>query len=304
VILGNYRIGLIGAGAVGLYYASFFCESECSLTLITRDKSNYTDEPFYINSYLGDRSFCADKIIDYSDECEPFDLIIVATKVLPNIDFSKLISRFVNSKTVIFLIQNGIGIESVFNTFNQPIIRGLAFICAERVSYNLVQHFDFGQLSWGITNGDINQSNTKQFKRKIDATLMDQSLDTDISFSIWKKLLWNIPFNCLSIYYGGVDTSFLLKDTNALHYINNLMDEVITVAQSCGINLTNLIKSNHLKSTKRMKPYFTSMCLDFKAGRPIELDAILGNFIKIADKCNLDIPYSHNLYKNLLKMIS
>ncbi|MEC8677546.1 MAG: ketopantoate reductase family protein [Candidatus Margulisiibacteriota bacterium] len=297
----SYRVGLIGAGAVGLYYASFFKEIGASLTIFTRNKEAYNESDFNIESYLGNRSFNVDDIASYGDLVEPFDLIIVATKVLPSIDIPDLIQPYIKRDTIFLVIQNGVDIETPLMGLSHPVVRGLAFICVERQSFQNISHYDFGKLSWGMIKGDLNEPSVNKFNHMIDKTLMDQSFDDNIQFSIWKKLLWNIPFNCLSVYYGGVDTNYLLTNPIARNHLNQLMDEVITVSQKHGIHLTNKHKSDHIGSTEKMKPYFTSMCLDYKASRPIELDAILGNFIKIAKKLDCEVPYSRNLYANLVK---
>ena len=184
---------------------------------------------------------------------------------------------------------------------NHSVIRGLAFICVERKTVQKINHYDYGKLSWGMIKGSLNDSPVIKFNQMINKTLMAQFYDNNIEFSIWKKLLWNIPFNCLSVFYGGVDTNYLLTNEVAFKHVNQLMDEVIRVSQKHGVQLSNEHKLAHILNTKKMKPYLTSMCLDFKASRPIELDAILGNFIKIANKLGCETPYSHNLYANLVK---
>ncbi len=45
-----------------------------------------------------------------------------------------------------------------------------------------------------------------------------------------------------------------------------------------------------LQMTEMMKPYKTSILLDFEAGRVLELEAILGNTIRIGEKKGLEVP--------------
>ena len=142
----SYRVGLIGAGAVGLYYSSFFKEINSSLTILTRDKGIYDGTLFKIESFLEDCSFNVDQIESYDDFVEPFDLVIVATKVLPSVSLSNLIKPYLKEATLIFQIQNGIGIEDELCKFENPVIRGLAFICADRSSPHVVNHYDYGKL--------------------------------------------------------------------------------------------------------------------------------------------------------------
>ena len=45
-----------------------------------------------------------------------------------------------------------------------------------------------------------------------------------------------------------------------------------------------------------MKPYKTSMLLDFEAGRQMEVEAILGNAVKFAHSKSILIPYLSTIY--------
>ena len=49
----------------------------------------------------------------------------------------------------------------------------------------------------------------------------------------------------------------------------------------------------------RKNPALTSMLLDFKAGRKMELEAILGNALKFAAEKNVDLPLMQDHYRSL-----
>jgi 2-dehydropantoate 2-reductase len=49
-------------------------------------------------------------------------------------------------------------------------------------------------------------------------------------------------------------------------------------------------------ATQQMKPYKTSMLLDFEAGRQMEVEAILGNAVKFAQSKSILIPYLSTIY--------
>ena len=48
-----------------------------------------------------------------------------------------------------------------------------------------------------------------------------------------------------------------------------------------------------------MKPYKTSMCCDWEAGRPLERQAIVGNIIQKAAQLQIEVPYINQLYDEL-----
>src|SRR5581483_1331947 len=63
--------------------------------------------------------------------------------------------------------------------------------------------------------------------RKVDNLLIER----------WRKLIWNIPFNALSVLGGGIHTSIILADPELLQTTQALMQEVIDIAGGCGYSL-------------------------------------------------------------------
>jgi 2-dehydropantoate 2-reductase len=57
----------------------------------------------------------------------------------------------------------------------------------------------------------------------------------------------------------------------------------------------DVIEKN-IVATKKMKPYKTSMLLDFEAGRQMEVEAIIGNAIKFAQSKSISTPYLSTIY--------
>jgi 2-dehydropantoate 2-reductase len=51
-----------------------------------------------------------------------------------------------------------------------------------------------------------------------------------------------------------------------------------------------------------MKPYKTSMLLDFEAGKPMEVEAILGNAVRAARRTGVPVPHLESLYA-LLQLV-
>ena len=77
------------------------------------------------------------------------------------------------------------------------------------------------------------------------------------------------------------------------------MQEVFTIAQALGHRLPEDIIETNINHTQQMPPYKTSMLLDYQAGRPMEINAILGNTIKAASHTNTDCPHLKTLFSLL-----
>lgn len=297
----NFSVGLIGPGAVGLFYASFLVKLGIDVTIITRSLDRY-DGPMSIESFNNSMSFQPKNTLHLSDlPTNPFDVLIVATKVLESIDFVEMVRPFLGANTLLLLIQNGVFIEDVYlNAYDQPILRGLAFLCAVRESYSLVRHLDFGLLTYGLIQGNSNNPKLIAFQKLLKQSDMDVAFSSNIHLDIWEKLLWNAPFNPLSVVYGGVDTSFLLSSDVILDRIKHIMNEVCLASEVAGYPLSRDLIEKKIALTYKMDRYKTSMCLDYEKNLPLELNAILGNYISFCKNNGIDLPYSKELYDELI----
>ena len=295
----DFSVGLLGAGAVGSYYGSFLARFGVSVTVLTRFPEQY-DSDIAIESDNQLVSFRPNKILSIHEaNDQSFDVLIVASKVLESIDFVSLVRPFLSDQTVIFLIQNGIFIEDVYvDHFHQPILRGLAFLCAVRESYQRIRHLEFGLLTYGVFRGDHHHPNIQLLGEILQQSEMDVSFSNHIYMDIWEKLLWNAPFNPLSVLYR-MTTDELLASVEITDRIYRIMEEVCVASDAFGCSLSLDLIEKKLSITRKMNSYKTSMYIDFENNRPLEIEAILGNYVRFCTQKGIDIPYSQELYQQL-----
>jgi len=144
------KVLLYGSGAVGSFYAGKLFQAGASVSVVSRsDFDVVKNHGISVKSVLGDFHFTPDRVlkngVEYNDNA---DFIIVATKVLPEIDIYNLIKDSVKPGSSIVLLQNGIDIERpVVEKFpDNEIISALAFICVSRTEYGVIEHQDYGRI--------------------------------------------------------------------------------------------------------------------------------------------------------------
>lgn len=300
------KVLLYGTGAVGSFYAGKISQAGATVDVVARsDYEVVKKQGIKIKSILGDFHFKPGRVLKSGSEYnENPDYIIVATKVLPEIDIYNLIKDSVTSKSSIVLLQNGIDIEkSVFEKFpDNEIISALAFICVSRKSYGVVDHQDYGRIIIGRYPGG-NSEKVKTLEFLLNQSGLPVESTDDVINARWKKLLWNAPFNPLSVICAGSDTKELLKNKNIKELCIEIMKEVLLLASADGHPLDDSMIIKNIDDTINMTPYKTSMLLDYENKRPMEVDAILGNAIKIGEKLNVYPTRIKTLY-TLLSIIN
>jgi len=203
----------------------------------------------------------------------------------------------------VLLIQNGVDVERpVAEAFPEnEILSGLAFICVHRTAPGTVHHQDYGRLVLG--RYPAGESPTAQ---KLAHIFRHASVPCDVTEDVvtarWQKLVWNAPFNPMSVLCGGASTQDLLANEETTRLVRAVMEEVCAVAAADGHPLPADVVERMIADTRKMTPYKTSMLLDFEAGRPMEVEAILGNAVRIARRRGVAVPHMETFYALLCAM--
>ncbi len=292
------EILLIGPGAIGSFYVGKLAQTGAKVSALCHDDyDTIASSGIKVQSVLGDFHFFPEPIRSVEDYNGKADYIIVATKVLPEIDIVNLIRTAVKPWSSIVLLQNGIDIETpVANAYpDNEIISGLAFICVSRVSPGHVHHQDYGKLTIGKYPFGSSDKINLLGKLFLEAGV-PFVIETDIITSRWKKLVWNAPFNPMSVVGGGVDTEMMVNNPVSLPVVRAVMEEVAMLAAADGHPLPDGFIDQNIKDTIKMKPYKTSMLLDYENHRPMEVEAILGNALRKGEKLGIKTPHIKTLY--------
>ena len=301
----NPRILAVGTGAIGGFYGGKLAQAGARVSTLCRsDYETVKSEGIRVASTFGDFHFTPEKVLgDLSEYSPPPDYILVGLKVLPEIDTAEIIRDVVGPGTAILLLQNGVEIEeSVARAFpNNEIISGLAFICVTRTDPGHIVHVDFGRLVIGRFPAGKSDK-TDHLARLFNESGVPCTVSEDVVTDRWRKLVWNAPFNPISVLGGGADTKTMVDNPESLKLARQVMEEVCRIAEAEGHPLPAGVVEENIEGTRRMSPYKSSMLVDFEAGRPMEVEAILGNGIRAAKRHKIAVPHMESLY-GLLKLV-
>jgi 2-dehydropantoate 2-reductase len=296
---------VVGSGAVGSFYGAKLAQGGARVAMVCRsDYQTVATQGIQITSPWGDLHFAPEIVVhSVADYPGTPDYILVALKVLPEVDTVALIRAAVHPGTTIVLLQNGVEIENpVAEAFpNNELVSGLAFICVSRLGPGQIHHQDYGRLVIGRFPSGTS-TKVQLLADLYNAAGVACQVSSEVVTARWHKLVWNAPFNPISVLGGGVDTAAILGCPSAAHLVRRVMEEVRRLSKAAGHQLPAGVVEKNLADTYRMKPYKTSMLLDFEAGRPMEVEAILGNAIRVARREGIAVPCLESLY-GLLKLV-
>jgi len=77
--------------------------------------------------------------------------------------------------------------------------------------------------------------------------------------------------------------------------VRGAMEEVVAVAKGVGVELPVSI-DRRIRGAARVGAHKTSMLQDLEAGRPLEVDALTGSVVELADRLGIAVPILRTIY--------
>jgi 2-dehydropantoate 2-reductase len=108
------------------------------------------------------------------------------------------------------------------------------------------------------------------------------------------KLLGNVAFNPISALTGGT-LEELARHPEVSRLVRELMVETEAVAAKLGIELPISI-DQRMAGAEKVGAHKTSMLQDFEAGRPMELEAVVGAVVELGERLGLPMTATRAVY--------
>lgn len=296
------RYGVIGTGAIGGYYGAKLAQGGQDVHFLFHSDYDYVREHgLRVNS--GDGGFHLDHVNAYQDvrQMPKCDVVIVALKTVHEQMLRDMLPPLLTDDTVVLLIQNGMGMEQDVEQMvpGVKLAAGLAFICCSKTHLGVIDHLDLSGLNVGNYNAPqetIDRMIAEMVSADIDAR------NVDYLEARWRKLLWNMPFNGLSVALH-TDTDALVRNAATRRLLRAMTQEVIEAAHAVGVKgLTDRDADAMIEMTTKMRPYKPSMRLDWDYHRPMEVYYLYTRPIEEARRAGLDMPL-HRMLEAELKFM-
>lgn len=297
------NIWIYGAGAVGCYYGSKLQLAGNNVLFIARGKQleALKNNGLKVQSCNGDYQInpiqcCSEE--ELSSQSKP-DLVLVSVKRYSNEEVTETLSKRLDNKIPIFVLQNGIKSEEIYKKQlgEQRVYRAIMNIAASLKSPGELFH---------KSGGTIILEDKREFAKKLfsdfDAQKVDCKLEKDIQKAIWNKILWNAPFNTVTALTKQTTTP-IIQDPDGLRLLKSIATEVIQLAQANNVDITEATFEKHLDFTlNKLGDITTSTREDVLEGKPIEYEAVVGDLIDEADGLDIDVPHVRTVF-SLLKLL-
>ncbi|CAH6720734.1 uncharacterized protein CLIB1444_04S06700 [[Candida] jaroonii] len=304
-------IGMGGVGTVAALTLEKNGAVEVSVIIRNQDEE-FQKEGFTVDSVVfGDIKYKPQSIFKSIEEAASsgklFDYIVVCTKNLPdsNHPVVKLIQPVVSDQSTIILTQNGLDIEvPILEKFpNNLVISGIELVGSSKYG-NTVTQVSVDEVHLGIFKKnnipmDIAKDKLMTYIKAYERDDNVVVIDEDVELNRWYKLCYNAVFN--------TTCAILDSDVSRVHIargnkiFNKILNEIVKIADSEGYKLEK-DRVDYIFHKSDGLFYHPSMQIDKEKNQLMEIEVIVGNPLRIAEKNGIETPYLSMVY-DLLKVL-
>lgn len=312
------RVCVAGAGAIGGFMGGRLAEAGHDVTLVTLGEHLETikAEGLRIIGTEGVERRVTN--VDATDDfglVAPQDVIILAVKAHQIEAVAGLLPPLFHADTVVVTVQNGIpwwyfqehggeldgvtlervdpGGVIAASIEHRRVIGSLAYFATDIVEPGVIHHTEGNRISFGEPNGDKSER-VRQIVAPLVAAGFKCPITARFRQEIWVKLLGNVAFNPLSVLTGGT-LAQMTRHPELSRAARAVMVEAEAVAARLGIELPISI-DQRMAGAEKVGEHKTSMLQDFEAGRPMELEAVVGAVVELGDRLGVETPATRAVY--------
>lgn len=298
-------VGIIGSGALGSYFGIRLAAAGHPVGFLVR--SDYAAAKANgLRLTLADGEEVHLEQPDVVDEVKSLgrrEWVIIGLKTTRNHLFEELLPPVVGPDTLLITIQNGLGnVEALQALFPEnPIIGALCQIGVNRKAPGHVRSFvpNDGFVQVGAPEGNRGQDHLDACQSAFEAAGIHTRRTASLGEALWRKLMWNVPFNGLTVIIGGKGTDAVCEDPELRARAIALMEEIRTAANALGYPIEPEYTDKLMGFTDKLGAYMSSSVLDWKAGRRLEVDAIFRKPLEAGTAAGVEMPELERLVEGL-----
>lgn len=310
------KFAIVGAGATGGFLGARLARAGADVTLVARGAhlAAMQASGLHVRSPEGDfvvHPPCTDDLSVVREA----DVVFLTVKAHSLPDIAPRLGGLLGRDTAVVTAQNGIPwwyffrhggpleetrlktvdpdgvIERSIDT--QRVIGCVVYPATNLAAPGVIEHVEGTRFSIGELDGSKSEC-----CQAIAAALIKAGLKCPIRSAIrrelWLKLLGNVALNPLSALTRATLVE-IATHPEARAVARAIMQEADSVARALGVELEIGI-DQRLAGAERVGAHKTSMLQDVESGRRLEVEALVGAVVEIADLLRLAVPHLRTVY--------
>ena len=307
---------IAGAGAIGAYIGARMAQAGFDVTLYARGPHLRAMQEHGVQVKSSDGDFVARPTIAASlEEVGPVDVVFLGVKAHGLPQLAPQLEPVLGPDTTVVSTQNGIpwwyfqgfggeweglrleridpgGVISSSIEAHR-VIGSIVYFSTEITAPGVIQHIDGNRITLGEPDG-TRSDRLRKISEALIASGFRCPITARIRHEIWVKVLGNASFNPVSALTRATLVQ-MARDPGVCSVIRNIMQEVEAVSHKLGMELPVSI-DQRIAGAEKVGEHKTSMLQDLEAGRPMELEALVGAVVELGERVGLPMSCTRTVY--------
>ena len=296
---------VVGMGGVGGYFAAVLARAGHSVSVVARGAhlEAIRQDGLRILSPKGDFTTPVAKASDKPEDIGPVDAVILAVKAWQVDEAASAMRPLLTPLTKVLPLQNGVEASEQLRQILGPghSLMGLCRIIASVVSPGCIRDGGLDPtVALGEPDGSALSPNGRALAEALQTAGVTVQTPPDMQAALWEKLLFIAALSGTGAATRSTIGEFRSSPPTR-ELLRQLMGEVAAVARSRGIRISKDVVPRTLAFVDASPADGTaSMQRDMAAGRPSELEAIVGAVVRFGDQAGVPTPAMDYVYASLL----
>ncbi len=293
------KILMIGTGGLGCFYGGKIAHLGGDITFLSRGKSFEVikEKGITVTSEVEESFHTFVKLIDRFPANLHYDLVIIATK---SYDVQTLVDQLPESllsSSYFMTLQNGLMSEDILSEKLEPtrLLPATAFVALKKSEANVVKHTAGGRFQFGAYSRGQREDFMDDLVELFERCQIDTHFSENIVKMKWGKLVWNAAYNPLSTI-TRLKLGNIITNPYGVTLLRASMEETASIAEKAGYPLSDEFIEKQMNLPKDLYNFTTSMLQDFMNGKPLEIEAILGDLIRKGKTYGVPTPTHDHFY--------
>lgn len=301
------RFLIAGAGAIGGYIGAKLAKAGEEVTLFARGPHLAAMQARGLRVAGEDEFVVSPRAIGDLREAGKHDVIVLGVKAHGLTALAPQVAPLIDHDVTVVSTQNGVP----FWFFDEPlqtvdpggviaksiphknVVGSIAYFATEIAEPGVIRHNEGNRISLGEPDGSRSERVRAIAERFIKAGLK-APVTARLRHEIWVKILGNVAFNPISALTRAT-LEQMVRDPQTCALVRAIMTEAEAVASKLGMELPVTIEQR-IAGAEKVGAHKTSMLQDLEAGRPMELEAIVGAVVELGERLEVATPNTRAVY--------
>lgn len=286
------RILVVGAGATGGYFGTRLAQAGCDVTFLVRPhRAAQLQERGLRLVGLGGCEIITPTVRTAAELTGAYDVVLLAVKATALNQALTDLAPAVGRETAIVPFLNGIAHLDTLNArFGKQTVLGGVVKVITTIDENgdILRLAPLASLSLGEQDGR-KSARTRALAELLAVDGFEFATSSDIMTEMWHKWVFIATAGALTCLMRGTVGDIVAVDNGDL--ARTLLSEAASVSDAAGFPLPDEeLAANEAMFTQPGSTFASSMYRDVAAGRPTEVEHILGDLLARAGALGVDTP--------------